>query len=201
MCSRGIGLLRQAQDKGEAFGGDGAKRCATVATKREVVAGGQCRARLTCDDAGGIQMVAQQVEDAVVRRIAGAAQGVALVILGGGRTLLLEDARNIDGRHPVHGSLDSVAVGIVDKRRAGAAARNGRQPVLVVVGEGVGDAADDAGNLVAPSAPLRAGSAIIGVAVAKGRGHGVGFGAVGVGTARIAGNPSAGSGQVLPMLL
>lgn len=39
-------------------------------------------------------MVAQEVEDAIVVRVARAVQGVAFVIFGGGCTLLLEDAAN-----------------------------------------------------------------------------------------------------------
>ena len=64
-------------------------------------------------------MVAQQVEDAVIAAVAGAAHSHraagAAVILGAGATLVFVDAVDIEGGRAVDGPFDAVAVGVVDK--------------------------------------------------------------------------------------
>ena len=94
----------------------------------------------------------------------------------------LVDAGDIDGRGSTDSSLDAVAVGVVQERRQGRCILlHLCQAVFVVEGEGIGRPADGAGRLVA--------IAVIAVRVAVGARHGVLVGciAVGVRSARVAG--------------
>ncbi len=138
----------------KALGGDVAKGAVAVATKWEVVLLLGDRAILVDDDAGAAQMVAQNVEDAVVAAVAAAPHGdgplCTRVVAGAGTALVFVDPTNIDGGHTTHGSLDAVAVGVVDEGGDGAAALLDRgDAVLVVEDQRVSHAANGARGLVA----------------------------------------------------
>ena len=126
-----------------------------------------------------LEMVAQHIEDAVVRRVAAAAQPAAFVVAGVSRALPLVDTGDIDGRGSTDSSLDAVAVGVVQERRQRRRSLlHLGQAVFVVEGEGIGDTADGPAGLVAV--------AVVAVRVAIGARHGVFVAAVAVGI-RIAG--------------
>ena len=130
-----------------------------------------CRLAIN-NDARTAQMVAQEVEDAVVRGVPAAPErdrSVRPGVVRGRRTRLpFVNPADVDGRHAVDRAHDAAAVHGVDEARAGAPARNGREPVLNVERHGVGDAGDGARRLVAVG--------IVGVRVTVGRGHRVGLG-------------------------
>ena len=98
-------------------------------------------------------MVAQEVEDAVVRDIPAAPEGDRSirprVVRSGRARLPFVDAADVDRRHAVDGADCAAAVRVVDKARARAPARDSRQPVFGVEAHGVGNAGDDAAGLVA----------------------------------------------------
>ena len=98
---------------GKAFRTQAAEcRAAAIAAVGVVVVGGQRVAGLVDKDAARLQVVLQQVEDAVIGAIAAAAHGIAFIIrghlVGGAIFDELKDAGNVEGRHPTDRTLDAV---------------------------------------------------------------------------------------------
>ncbi len=156
---------------GEAFGRQITK-CSTAATAiGQVIVGGNGGAALVNKDAARLQVVLQQVEDAVIcSAIAAAAHGIAFIVFGDAVCRQVDefiDAGNVDRRCHTHGTLDPRPVGtrisIMDKTGRGGAGNAGGCPlgaILVVVGEIVDRAAGVTLRLIAVG--------IIGVVRAKG---------------------------------
>ena len=89
---------------GEAFRTQAAeRRVAAVAAVGVVIVGGDGIAGLVDNDAAGVQVVLQEVEDPVIDAIAAAAQGVPFIILGnfvGGAIFdEVKDPGNVDRSH------------------------------------------------------------------------------------------------------
>ena len=132
----------------EALGGQRAERPAPVAAEGVVVAGGLGRPCTVDDGRRAVQLVAQQVIDRPSAAHGDNAARTRVVALARAAGILV-DAPNVNGRHPAHGSLHSVAVGVIDEAGADAASTHADQSILEIVSQGVDHSADGAAGLVA----------------------------------------------------
>lgn len=133
---------------GEAFGGERHLAAARAAKGCVVgVAAGGHHPRLRQHRTRRVQVVLQQVEDAVVAGVAGAAQRIARVVLGGRACAhhILVDTAQIERGDAAYRALNALAVGVIDKgRQAGGTLLDLGEVVLAIVDKGVGHTANRA---------------------------------------------------------